>query len=163
VFTVTLAAVAGQVTDRVGPRIPASIGVLMSAAAFLVGTFLRIDSHWMLPAVLMAFTGLGQAFFNTPNQTAIIASVPREYRGFATGMVQMVFGLGSLLGISLAGVLLTVAFRYASGLPDATPSAENPGPFVSAMNATFSVCLALTGVAFVASLMRGGKKVGTPP
>lgn len=48
-------------------------------------------------------------------------------------------------------------------LPDATPSAENPLPFVSAMNATYAVCLALTGVAFVASLMRGGTKVGTPP
>ena len=163
VFTVTLAAVAGQITDRVGPRIPASIGVLMTSAGFLVGTFLRVDSHWMLPAVLMAFTGLGQAFFNTPNQTAIVASVPREYRGFATGMVQMVFGLGSLLGISLAGMLLTVAFRYSSGVPDATPSAANPVPFVSAMNATYAVCLALTGVAFVASLLRGGRTVGTPP
>ena len=132
----------------------------MSSAAFLVGTFLRVDSHWMLPAVLMAFTGLGQAFFNTPNQTAIVASVPREYRGFATGMVQMVFGLGSLLGISLAGLLLTVAFRYFAGLPDATPSPKNPVPFVSAMNATFGVCLALTGVALLASLLRGGKTVG---
>jgi hypothetical protein len=31
------------------------------------------------------------------------------------------------------------------------------------MNATYAVCLALTAVALVASLMRGGKKVGTPP
>jgi fucose permease len=115
----------------------------------------------MLPAALMALTGLGQGFFNTANQTALITSVPREYRGFATGMVQMVFGLGSLLGTSLGSVLLTVMFRYASGLPDATPSAADPASFVFAMNATYAVCLVLTVVAFAASLMRGGANVGT--
>jgi MFS family permease len=160
VFTVALAAGAGQLTDRVGPRLPASIGVLLSAAAFLVGAFLRADSPWAMTALVMVFVGLGQAFFNTPNQTAIITSVPREYRGFATGMVQMVFGLGSLLGISLAGVLLTAAFRHASGLPDALPSAAQPGPFVAAMNATFAACALLMGAALAASLMRGGPTAG---
>ncbi len=160
IFTITLAPVIGQLTDRIGARVPTCIGVLMTMAAFLVGRSLGVDSHWALPAVLMALTGLGQGFFNTANQTALITSVPREYRGFATGMVQMVFGLGSLLGTSLGSVLLTVMFRYASGLPDATPSAADPASFVFAMNATYAVCLALTVVAFVASLMRGGARVG---
>jgi MFS family permease len=136
--------------------------VVMTITAFLVGMSLRIDSHWVWPAVLMAFTGLGQGFFNTANQTGLIASVPREYRGFATGMVQMVFGLGSLLGTSLGSVLLTLTFRYATGVPEATPSAENPVPFVFAMNATYAVCVILTVAALVASLMRGSAKIGTP-
>jgi MFS family permease len=153
--------VTGLVTDRIGPRVPASIGVVMTMVAFLVGTFLGIDSHWALTAVLMAFTGLGQGFFNTANQTALIGSVPREYRGFATGMVQMSFGLGSLLGTSLGSVLLTLMFRYASGLPDAAPSAADPASFVFAMKATCAVCLAVTVVAFAASLMRGGARVRT--
>jgi MFS family permease len=160
VFTIALAPVIGRLTDRIGPRIPTTIGVLMTMAAFVVGTSLGIDSHWALPTVLMAFTGLGQGFFNTANQTALIASVPREYRGFATGMVQMSFGLGSLLGTSLGSVLLTVMFRYASGVPHATPSAEDPASFVFAIKATYGVCLALTVVALVASVMRGGAKVG---
>jgi len=162
VFTITLAPVIGRLTDRIGSRIPASIGVVMTMAAFLVGTSLGIDSHWVVPAVLMALTGLGQGFFNTANQTALITAVPREYRGFATGMVQMVFGLGSLVGTSLGSVLLTVMFRYASGVPDATPSAENAVAFVFAMKATYAVCLALTVVAFVASLMRGSAPLRTP-
>lgn len=156
VFTIGLAPLIGRLTDRIGPRIPTSIGVLMTMAAFLVGTSLGIDSHWVLPTVLMALTGLGQGFFNTANQTGLLASVPREYRGFATGMVQMVFGLGSLLGTSLGSVLLTVMFRYATGVPDATPSAAHPASFVFAMTATYAVCFALTVIALVTSLMRGG-------
>jgi MFS family permease len=159
VLTISLAVLAGHLTDRVGPRLPASIGLAMIMAAFAIGVGLKVDSPWLLPALLLACTGIGQGFFNTPNQTAIIGSVPREYRGFATGLVQMLFGLGSLLGISLGGALLTQAFRHYSGLPDATPSAEAPGPFVAAMSATYAVCFVLMLVALATSLMRGGRRV----
>jgi len=159
VFTIALATAAGQLTDRIGPRIPATIGVVCTMGAFVTGVLLKTDSHWILPTALMGFFGLGSGFFNTPNQTAIIGSVPKEYRGFATGMVQTVFGVGSLLGISLAGVLLTVMFRYYSGMPDARPSPDDPVPFVAAMNATYLACLGLMVVALVASFMRGGTRV----
>ena len=159
VLTISLAVLAGHLTDRVGPRIPATIGLSVIMAAFAIGVGLKVDSHWILPALLLACTGIGQGFFNTPNQTAIIGSVPRAYRGFATGLVQMIFGLGSLLGISLGGALLTQMFRHYSGIPDATPSADVPGPFVAAMNATYAVCFVLMTVALAASLMRGGRRV----
>jgi EmrB/QacA subfamily drug resistance transporter len=159
VLTISLAVLAGHLTDRVGPRLPASFGLGMIMAAFAIGVGLRVDSHWSLPALLLACTGIGQGFFNTPNQTAIIGSVPRAYRGFATGLVQMLFGLGSLLGISLGGALLTRMFRYYSGVPDATPTADAPGPFVAAMGATYAVCFVLMAVALAASLLRGGQRV----
>ena len=155
VFTISLAPFIGRLTDRIGARVPASIGVLMTMAAFAVGISLGTDSHWSRAVLLMAFTGLGQGFFNTANQTALLASVPREYRGFATGMVQTMFGLGSLMGTSLGGVLLTLMFRYFSGMPDATPSAQDPGSFVAAMNACSAACLAISVIALVSSLMRG--------
>ena len=158
-LTISLAALAGLLTDRIGPMIPASIGLSVIMVGFAIGVVLKVDSHWSLPALLLACTGIGQGFFNTPNQTAIIGSVPREYRGFATGLVQMIFGVGSLLGISLGGALLTVMFRHYSGIPDATPSADAPGPFVAAMSATYAVCLAVMTVALIASLMRGGRRI----
>ena len=159
VLTISLAVLAGHLTDRVGPRIPATIGLSVVMAAFAIGMGLKVDSHWILPGLLLACTGIGQGFFNTPNQTAIIGSVPRLYRGFATGLVQMMFGLGSLLGISLGGALLTQMFRYYTGLPDATPSADVPDAFVAAMSATYAVCLVVMIAALAASLMRGGRRV----
>jgi EmrB/QacA subfamily drug resistance transporter len=159
ILTISLAVLAGHLTDRVGPRIPATIGLSVVMAAFAIGVGLKVDSHWVLPALLLACTGIGQGFFNTPNQTAIIGSVPRAYRGFATGLVQMMFGLGSLLGISLGGALLTQMFRHYSGIPDATPSAAVPGAFVAAMNATYAVCFGVMTLALAASLLRGGRRV----
>ena len=104
---------------------------------------------------LLAALGKEVAMFIAPEDLP----VPREYRGFATGLVQMMFGLGSLLGISLGGALLTALFRRYSGIPDATPSADLPAPFVAAMNTTCAVCFVLVGLAVVASLMRGRQRV----
>jgi hypothetical protein len=56
-------------------------------------------------------------------------------------------------------MLLTLAFRYYSGVADATPSAEHPGAFVAAMNVTYFACLVLMIVALLASFMRGGTKI----
>ena len=162
VFTIACANASGLLTDRIGPRVPASIGVLLTLAAFTVGLLLTAESTWLWPAVLLGLTGLGSGFFNAPNQTAIIGSVPREYRGFATGMIQTLFGAGSLLGISVAGVLLTVLFRLHTGLPDARPGAAHPLAFVSSMNAVYAVCMALMVLALLASLMRGRDRVTAP-
>jgi MFS family permease len=76
VFTITLATAAGQLTDRIGPRIPATISIVFTMGAFVTGILLKTDSHWICPTALMGFFGLGSGFFNTPNQTAIIGSVP---------------------------------------------------------------------------------------
>jgi hypothetical protein len=50
-------------------------------------------------------------------------------------------------------------FRYYAGVPDARPSAESPLAFVSAMDATYAVCLALMVGAFAASFLRGGTRI----
>src|SRR5262249_52267627 len=93
------------------------------------------------------------------NQTAIIGSVPREYRRFATGVVQTIFGISALLGISLGGVLLTLAFRYYSGLADPTPSARQPAAFVASTNVADFAWLALVAFACFASFLRGGTTI----
>ena len=159
VFTIALAPVSGRLSDRVGPRLPTSIGVLATMGAFGIGVVLQVDSHWMLAVLLLALTGVGTGFFNTPNQAAIIGSVPHEYRGFATGMVQMVFGTSSLLGTSLTGVLLTLLFRHYTGSPDAAPSAADPVAFVAATRAIYWGCLALMLVALGTSVLRGGRRI----
>jgi EmrB/QacA subfamily drug resistance transporter len=159
IFTLSLAPVSGQITDRIGPKVPATIGVLSSLASVLVGFFFRPDSHWAIPALMLAFSGAGTALFNSANQAAVIGSVPQNHRGFATGMVHTAFELGHMLGVSLGGVLLTAAYHYYSGIPDATPGPENPQAFVSSMNVSYVSAAACCMVALVTSLMRGSGKI----
>lgn len=156
-FTLTLSAAAGSVSDRTGPRLPATAGVLMHVASLFVGVMLRTDSYWLLPASVLALGGLGNALFLTPNHVAMIGSVPREHRGFATGSVHLMFSLGMILGISLGGFLMTEVFRTIAGLPEAAPSALQPVAFVTALNVVFGVGVVLAFVALFTSAMRGAK------
>lgn len=159
ICTIALAPIAGYLTDRIGPRIPASMGVLFDLASVLIGATLRVDSHWLLPALLLALTGMGTAFFNSANQAAIIGSVPNEHRGFASGIVRTGFDLGNMVGVSLGGLLLTLAFEYFSGKYGQAASAEYPQAFVSSMNVSYLGAMALSLVALGISLMRGTGRI----
>jgi MFS family permease len=157
VFTIACAALTGPLTDWIGPRVPTAVGVVTTLGAFLLGWRLGVDSHWLAPALMMALAGVGTGFFNTPNQTAILGSVPKEYRGFAAGMVQTVFGVSSLLGISITGVLLTVLFRHYAGRADVPPGPGDPVAFVAAMNGIYLAGAGLMAVALAASWLRGAR------
>ena len=155
VFTVTLSPVAGWASDKVGPRVPASIGSSFLVLAAFLGVFLRTDSHWTFAVLVLALWGLATALFYPPNHTAMIGSVPPEHRGVATGAIYVMFGLGSTFGVSLGTLLLTAAFRYYSGDPSATPRPANPEVFVQSLNVSCIASAAIATVAMLCSAMRG--------
>ena len=154
VFTVTLSPVAGLIADKVGPRLPSTLGIFFLVIAAFIGGFLQADSHWTSAVVVLALWGLATALFYPPNHAAMIGSVPAQHRGVATGAVYVMFGLGSTFGISIGTLLLTAAFRYYSRDPLATPTPAQPALFVSAMNFTFLVAGIMGLVAMLCSAMR---------
>jgi len=158
VFTVTLSPVAGWVADKIGPRIPSTVGILFLVISAFLGGFLRTDSHWMFAVVVLALWGLATALFYPPNHAAMIGSVPAQHRGMATGAIYVMFGLGSTIGVSLGTVLLTAAFRYYSGDATAIPTAASPAVFVRSMNFSFFMGGIMALVAMACSAMRGKEK-----
>ena len=66
--------------------------------SLVMGGFLRIDSHWTLPALLIIVGAITNGFFNPANSTAMISLTPAEHRGFASAMNHVTFGLGNVLG-----------------------------------------------------------------
>jgi hypothetical protein len=108
---------------------------------------------------MLAFSGIGTAFFNSANEAAIIGSVPKENRGFAGGIVRTGFDLGHMLGVSLSGLIMLVAFRHYTGTADAMPDSGNPIAFVSAINTSYSAAIVLSLVALLASFMTGKGKI----
>jgi Na+/melibiose symporter-like transporter len=155
IFTVTLSPFVGWAVDKMGPRLPATVGIIFLAAAGFFGSFLRPDSHWVIAVGVLALWGLATALFFTSNHTAMINSVPDQHRGVATGAIYVVFGLGTTFGVSLGTLLLTAAFRYYSGDPVATPTPANPTVFVQAMNFSFIMGGLMALAAMFCSAMRG--------
>jgi len=143
-LSMVLSPVSGAVTDRIGARFLLIMGVLFLMIAFLIGANLRPDSHWLLPTILLALMGIGSAFFNTPSQAVMVSSLPKEHWGIAIGIINAIFGLGQMLGISLSGIFLTLAFRFYSGNPERSPDPTDTQVFVASMNVTYLFALGIS-------------------
>jgi MFS family permease len=151
-LSMVLSPVSGAMTDRIGARFLLMTGVLILMVAFLIGANLRADSHWMLPTLLLGLIGIGSAFFNTPSQAVMVSSLPKEHWGIAIGIINGIFGLGHMLGISLSGIFLTLAFRFYSGHAGTTPDPRNSEMFVAAMNVTYLFALGISLIPLLTSL-----------
>lgn len=148
--------IGGNLSDKVGPTLPATTGVGVRNLAYLVGVFLRPDSHWLLPIFMLCLAGVGDGLFSAPNHAAMIGAVPKEHRGVATGALQMMFGLGNVLGVSLGSFVMTQGYRFYAGDSSATPTPANATAFVAAVNITFAVVSVICLAAAFVSVMRGG-------
>jgi MFS family permease len=151
-ISMVLSPVSGALTDRIGARLLLIFGTLILMAAFLIGANLSAESHWLWPTILLTLTGIGSAFFNTPSQAAMIGSLPKENWGTAIGIINGIFGLGHMLGISLSGIFLTLAFRYYTGVPVTTPDPGNTQVFVASMNVTYLFALAISFIPLLTSM-----------
>jgi len=151
-LSMVLSPVSGALTDRIGARFLLIAGVLILMSAFLIGARLRVDSHWMAPGALLALTGIGSAFFNTPSQAAMVSSLPKEHWGIAVGIINGIFGLGHMLGISLSGIFLTLALRFYSDDAGAAPDLGDARVFVASMNTTYLFAFAISFVPLLTSL-----------
>jgi MFS family permease len=97
----------GWVSDKFGPRIPASLGMaLLSGGIFMVGRLGSVLSvKEIVPGLILAGMGLG--FFSSANNSAIMGSVPMRYQGVANGVVSTARQLGIMLGVAIS----TAVFR----------------------------------------------------
>lgn len=137
---------AGNLADRVSPRVPATGGlVILGAATALMATFSVSTSLAWVVLVLAAY-GMGAAFFQSPNISAVLGSVAPERLGVASGSLATVSRLGQVAGVAVAsGVWQWGLDNYGRSAPGQT----------LAFRLAFGV-LAVTGLmAAVASWVRG--------
>jgi MFS family permease len=107
--------VSGYLSDRYGPRIFATSGLLVATAAFVGLMLLPIDFPYWVFALLIFGNGIGSGLFASPNTSAIMSSVPARHRGSASGMRSTFQNAGMSLSIGIFFSLMIVGL--AASLP----------------------------------------------
>ncbi|MDB5075592.1 MAG: transporter, partial [Chloroflexi bacterium] len=107
--------VSGWLSDRFGARTFATGGMLITAAGFVLLTFLPGDFNQWLFFALLLFMGIGMGLFAAPNTTSIMNAVPAEARGVASGMRGTFQNAGQMASIAFFFSVLTAGL--ASSLP----------------------------------------------
>jgi MFS family permease len=158
VFTVALGPLSGYLSDRIGPRLPATIGAMCLALSLFLGTILEPGSHWSLPVLILAVSGIANGLFNPANSAGLLGATPKQHMGLASSTLILMFGLGNTLGISLANFLMTAAFQIHSGSSGTNLTTADPKAFVAALNDTFLIATGICFVAIILSALRGEQR-----
>lgn len=152
-----VAPLSGALSDRMGSRILSSFGLAMVSTALLLLSTLQPETDLLYIAGFMALLGLGIGLFQSPNNSAIMGSVPRNRLGIASGTLASMRNIGMVMGVALAGAIFTTRMpmhlenhliRYAQ---DTAQSLA----FTSAMHDVFVTCSMLAAVGVLTSLVRG--------
>jgi EmrB/QacA subfamily drug resistance transporter len=144
-----VAPMSGTLSDRMGVRKLTLAGLLVLVAAYAGFSTLGVDTgvaHYLALAVPI---GLGIGVFQSPNNSAIMGSVPREYSGLAGGLLTITRLLGQISGVAVLGSIWAARVSAANGgvLPGGDATRAPDAAQVAGLHDTFLVGAALLLVA----------------
>ncbi|MFN2195560.1 MAG: MFS transporter, partial [Anaerolineales bacterium] len=133
---------AGTLSDRIGSRIPTTLGMLIMATGLFLLSRLTPASPFIHVIAGLAVSGLGTGLFVSPNNSALMGAAPKSRQGIASGVLALARNVGMVLGIGLTGAIFTTL------LSRGDPTAAQV--LVSAVSAGF---LFASGIALLAALV----------
>jgi MFS family permease len=114
--------ISGTLSDRYGPRLFATSGLLLAAVCFAGLILLPVDFSYWVFALLIFGNGVGSGLFASPNTSAIMSAVPASQRGSASGMRStfqnsgMSLSIGIFFSLMIAGLASTLPKTLSKGL-----------------------------------------------
>ena len=99
---------AGRLSDRVEPRVIASLGMAVTASGLL--GFALLDAHSALHStvICLAICGFGFSLFSSPNVNAIMGAVPPRDYSRASGAMSVMRVMGQLTSMGLVAVIMAL-------------------------------------------------------
>lgn len=147
-----VAPVSGWLSDKFGPYLLTTGGLLLNALGFgLLNTLSIKESPWLVAFHLTVF-GLGAGMFQSPNNSSVMGSVPKPKLGIAGGLNALVRNIGMVLGISLSVSLFSFQLHRLTG--QLGPLGENSQEHAQAMmSALHMVFWAAAGICILGAII----------
>lgn len=111
--TIVIAPLSGSFSDRHDSRLISSAGMGFMALGICMLAFLDTSTPWWYIVIGMVLAGAGSGMFQSPNNSAIMGSVPTEHRGAASGTLATVRNIGMVLGVALSGSIFNAGSAQA--------------------------------------------------
>jgi EmrB/QacA subfamily drug resistance transporter len=138
---VLFSARSGQLAQRIGPRIPMTVGPLLVAAGLLLYTRIQPGASYVsavLPGAIVF--GVGIVLLVAPLTATVLASVSADEAGIASGINNAV--------ARLAGLLAVAVLPAAAGITEATPGVGFGPGFATALRMAAALCVVGSVISF---------------
>ncbi len=142
----------GSFSDKVGSRVPATLGMAILAVGIMMLSWLNGSSPTAYIVISLAVAGLGVGLFVSPNNSAIMGSAPRQRQGIASGVLATARNVGMVLGVGLSGAILSTIASTANN-----SQLINPSLLYNATRVGFICATVIAILGCVVSAIRGTK------
>ena len=158
VVMAVLSPLAGRLSDRVEPRLLASIGMALTTLGLVLLAFLNQDTGFGFILTSLIILGSGFGLFSSPNTNAVMSSVEKRFYGVASGTLGTMRLIGQMLSLGIAMLLFALYLGQVQITPEYYPL------FVKSIRTAFIIFAVLCFGGIFASLARGkvrGNEKGT--
>jgi len=141
--------VAGMLSDRIEPRIVASLGMSITACGIFLLIFLNESSRIPYIMSCLIIIGFGFALFSSPNTNAIMSSVEKKFYGVASGVLATMRLVGQMMSMGIAMMLFAIYIGRVQISP------QNYDSLLTSTRTAFIIFVILCFFGIFASLARG--------
>ncbi|HZJ47406.1 MAG TPA: DHA2 family efflux MFS transporter permease subunit, partial [Acidimicrobiia bacterium] len=146
-----VAPMSGTLSDRIGSRPVTVAGLALMTIAYGIAAFWLEGATTVVVIVIVGLVvGLGMGIFQSPNNSAILGSVPHDQLGVTSGMLTINRTTASVTGIAILGALWaarTAVYAGAGEVEDAPAAAQAAG-----LSDTMILAAVLVGFALLLGL-----------
>lgn len=144
-----LSPLAGSLSDRIEPRVVASIGMALTTLGLSSFIFLHAGTPLGLIVAGLVVLGFGFALFSSPNTNAVMSSVESRHYGVASGTLGTMRLTGQMFSMGIAMLIFAVVMGRVP------ITLEHYGQFLVSARIAFVVFTTLCFAGIFMSLARG--------
>jgi len=139
----------GRLSDKIEPRVVASIGMALIFIGLVFFCFLNRDYPMVLIIIALLLIGLGMVLFIPPNTNAVMSSITPKYFGIASATNSTMRAVGQMLSMGITTVVMALIIGRVTITPDYYPA------FLASVRVSFAIFSILCIAGILTSLARG--------
>lgn len=152
---------AGRLADKIGPVIPATLGLFIQIIALFIYAHLGGTTGLWLVVLASVINGVGSSFFFPANSSAVMKASPQEMFGISSGMLRTFSNIGMVFSFSVA---ILVAARsiprhlaFAIFIGTTSLRGHIASDFAAGLHAAFYALMIFMALAAILSAIRSGR------
>ncbi|MGE5306329.1 MAG: DHA2 family efflux MFS transporter permease subunit, partial [Alphaproteobacteria bacterium] len=110
-----LSPLTGWLSEKLGPRLLSAAGLAVKGIAFFALTSLTVHATNAEVALRLGLLGIGFGFFQTPNNYALMGSLPHDRLGVGSSFLSIVRSIGNSFGAALATTIVSLHLIAVTG------------------------------------------------
>ena len=153
-----VAPISGNLSDKIGSEILTFIGLVLISLGLVLMSTLNVDSTLLGMIIFIGTMSIGMGLFQSPNNSLIMSTVPKDKLGIAGSVNALVRNLGMVCGIALATTLLYSMMSFKIGYRVTDYVAGRNDAFIYGMKTVYITAAIISLVGAILTFLRLKKK-----